>query len=390
MRSTLETRRAGVSLVELIVALSLFTLLLTVTLSFYRRQGTAFTESNDRMAVMQNLRYGVNSLVQNIRTAGVGVPSTQPVLVYADVDVVAFNADYATNVENDFFAVYFDPRLPNGAVSALTPARSITIPNSTFVYPSASYHLGSGNSPAETLIYYFELDTETDRTDDYVLFRQVNNQAPDVVARRLLRSESEFFTYYVLDASSTGSPVVEVPSTDLPSAHTEPIHGSPDDTGPAAAVDSIRAIRVSYAATNGLVGSHEAVREITRLIRLPNAGLATQPNCGNPPMLGASLSANGVAATESVAGHIKLSWNAAVDEVTGEQDVLRYVLWRRVGGSGEWGDPLFSVSPGASSYVYRDFDAEPNVGYSYGVSAQDCTPQFSPISVSPTAMWSQE
>ncbi|MDX1676063.1 MAG: prepilin-type N-terminal cleavage/methylation domain-containing protein, partial [Longimicrobiales bacterium] len=143
--------RPGVTLVELVVALGIFSVLLATTLSFYRQQGEAFTEGNERMTVMQNLRYGENAVEQNVRTAGIGVPSKQPVVVYAGEDVIAFNADYATNLANDFFAAFYDPWLPNSAVSAVTPSRAFTIPGTTFVYPDSAYFQGSTNSPAETI-----------------------------------------------------------------------------------------------------------------------------------------------------------------------------------------------------------------------------------------------
>ncbi len=174
--------RSGVTLIELMVALALFSVLLTTTLAFYQRQGDAFTEGNDRMAVMQNLRYAVNDVEQSLRTAGVGVPTEQPVIVYADADVVAFNADYATNRTNDFFAVFQDPALPDAAVGAVGPDRAFTIPRSGFTYPATAYFAGSGNSPAETIVLYFAPDTTTPRTDDYALYRQVNGLEPDVVA----------------------------------------------------------------------------------------------------------------------------------------------------------------------------------------------------------------
>lgn len=387
MTSCRRTARPGVSLVELMVALTLFSILIATTLSFYRQQGNAFTAGNTRMTVMQNLRYGVNALQQNLRTAGVGVPTKQPVLVYAGRDVVAFNADYATNVENDFFAVYYDPRLPGAAGTALTPARKLTIPRGSFAYPDSAYFLGSGNSPAETIIFYFGLDTGTAREDDYALYRQVNDQPPEIVARQLLKTDRDFLVYYVRNPGSAGGAIREVAGSTLPMAHTVPIHGSPGDTGGVALVDSVRAVRVTYAATNGRTGENESVREITRLIRLPNAGLATQPNCGNKPLLGSSVTATGVAPTATVAGHIKLEWVRATDEATGEQDVLRYVIWRRQGDSTPFGDPMVSVPAGSSSYVHRDFSAEPDVQYSYALAAQDCTPQFSPMVTSGLVTW---
>lgn len=379
-------QRAGVTLVELIVALSLFSVLLATTLGFYRQQGKAFTEGNDRMTVMQNLRYGINAVEQNVRTAGIGVPVSQPVIVYAGEDVVAFNADYATNLANDFTAVFYDPRLPGAAVSAVGPDRAFTIPLTGFVYPDSAYFVGSGNSPAETITLYFEPDTTTARSDDHVLYRQVNDQPPDVVARRLIRADEPFFTYYRV--ASGGTPVQPLSTAQLPAAHTVPIHGSVADTGAVALVDSIRAVRVSYAATNGLTGSDEATRRITRLIRLPNADVETQPNCGNKPLLGTTLLATGVDGTASTPGYIRLEWARATDEYTGEQDVIRYVVWRRT-GSAPWGDPLVSLSSGSSNYAFEDKTALPDTAYTYAVAAQDCTPRYSDMAVSALVEWHQ-
>lgn len=380
------TDRAGVTLVELIVALSIFSVLLATTLGFYRQHGEAFTEGNDRMTVMQNLRYGVNAVEQNVRTAGIGVPPRQPVIVYADDDVMAFNADYAANLANDLTAVFHDPRLPAAAVSALTPSRSITIPLSGFEYPDSAYFAGSANSPAETIIFFFRPDTGTARVDDYILYRQVNDLAPDVVARRLLAAGEPFFTYYQVTSSGTW-PIEPIATT--PVAHTVPVHGTPADTGVVALVDSIRAVRITYAASNGIPGADRETRRITRLIRLPNAGVETQPNCGNRPLLGTSLLATGVNPYGTTPGHIRLEWTRALDEYTGERDVVRYVLWRREGASGAWGDPLVSIAAGSSSYIHQDKSALAGVSYSYAVAAQDCTPLYSELAVSGETEWTQ-
>lgn len=378
--------RPGVTLVELIVALAIFSVLLTTTLAFYRQQGEAFSEGNDRMAVMQNLRYGVNIVDQNVRTAGIGVPTEQPVIVYADDDVIAFNADFATNTSNDFFSVFYDYRLPDDAVSAVTQNRAFTIPNTSFTYPDTSYYQGSGNSPAETITLFFQADTSTARTDDYVLYRQVNDQTAEVVARRLLTTGGPFFTYYKVVGGS--NPIQAIASTALPAAHSVATHGSMADTGAVALVDSIRAVRLTYAATNGLSGSDENMREISRLIRLPNAAIETQPNCGNKPILGTTLSVTGVKPTESEAGHILLQWTRATDEYTGEQDILRYVIWRQDGHPDKpWGDPLVSISPGSSTYTYQDFTAVDDKKYSYALAAMDCTPQYSEPSVTNEVEW---
>ncbi|HUE76756.1 MAG TPA: prepilin-type N-terminal cleavage/methylation domain-containing protein [Longimicrobiales bacterium] len=381
------TRRSGVSLVELMVALGLFTVLMAASLGFYRQQGKAFNEGNQRMTLMQNLRYGVHALEQNLRTAGIGVPAEQPVLVYAGTRTVAFNADYATRDANDFFAVYHEPELPASAASAVEPTRKFTIPGTSFTYPDSAYFAGGGNSPAETITFSFALDTTTARLDDFVLYRQVNDGAPEIIARHLLQTDREFLTYYVVEEGSAGSPITEIPTSNLPTAHVVPLHGSPDDFGAVARTDSIRAVRVSYAATNGLEGERERRREITRLIRLPNAGAAQQRTCGSRPLLGIVLGATGISPTESTPGHIELNWNQATDEHSGERDVVRYVIWRRPDGTTDWGDPIVSIPAGASSYSYQDFTPGAGNKFDYALAAQDCTPQYSSLSIAGPVQW---
>lgn len=379
------TARPGFTVTELMIGLALFSILLATTLGFYRKQGAAFTEGNDRMTVMQNLRYGVSSLDQHIRTAGVGVAPKQPVIVYAGERLFAFNANYASNMRNDFFAVYQDLRLPESLASAITHHRKFKLPGTSFVYPDSTYYEGAGTSHAETLIFFFAHDTSTPRTDDYVLYRQVNDGTPEILARHLLQTDRPFFTYYVLDEAGAGQ-AREAPASYIPAAHTVAIHGSPADTGAVAAADSIRAVRVSFAASNGGVGGKEIQREITRLIRLPNAERAVHRTCGSKPILGTSLAVVGVKPTESTPGHILLSWGQATDEASGEQDVLRYVIWRRT-GTGAWGEPMVSIPPGASSYTYQDFSAAPATNYHYALAAQDCTPQYSTLSTAGSVQW---
>ena len=213
------TRRPGVSLTELMIALGIFSVLMATTLGFYRRQGQAFTSGNERMTLLQNLRYGVTALEQNLRTAGIGVPTKQPVIVYAGERVIAFNANYASNDANDLFAVYPDAELPNTLVSALTPPRKFTIPLSSFVYPDSAYSEGAGNSPAETIIFFFALDSTTARLDDFTLYRQVNDGTPEIIARNLVETDDRpFFQYYLLFDNGPGvSPVTEVPASYVPS-----------------------------------------------------------------------------------------------------------------------------------------------------------------------------
>jgi hypothetical protein len=160
--------------------------------------------------------------------------------------------------------------------------------------------------------------------------------------------------------------------------HTVPIHLAPSDTGLAAKIDSIRGARLSFTATNGLTGTSERRRAITRLVWMPNAGLSTKKTCGDEPILGTVAL---LAAPVMVAGlpGTRLTWNPAQDESIGEKDVERYVIWRRLNGTTDWGDPYESVPAGLPAYTYEDVAVDSAVAYEYGLAAQDCTPRLSAL-----------
>ena len=108
-----------------------------------------------------------------------------------------------------------------------------------------------------------------------------------------------------------------------------------------ALVDSVRAVQVNFTATNGLTGAAERLRAITRLIRLPNAGMAVKRTCGDEPILGVNISAaEGPTALGEPA--VNLTWGQAVDEAGGEGDVTRYVVCARRGES-RLGGPYLSI-----------------------------------------------
>jgi hypothetical protein len=77
-----------------------------------------------------------------------------------------------------------------------------------------------------------------------------------------------------------------------------------------------------------------------------------------------------------------VTFAAATDEASGEKDVARYIIWRRVTGSADWGDPYESIPAGLTSYTYNDMVVDSNTSYQYGLAAQDCTPKLSSLRVS--------
>jgi prepilin-type N-terminal cleavage/methylation domain-containing protein len=370
--------RGGFTLIELLIAITVFAVVLAAALELLGVESRAMAMGADRVSATQNLQYAANWLTRDIRSVGTSVPPGQPFLVYADSEVIAFNADYATNLPADPSAIYYDPHLPPGAIMALTPENRIQIPLSNFWYPSTSYV----GSPAELLIFFFRPDSSTPRPDDYVLMRQVNDRPPELVARGLLRSEDgrPFFQYFRLVPGTNGARVDTVRPNALPLAHTAPVHPGPADVGSAATIDSIRGVRVSLASTDDAPGNaSERIRSISRVIWLPNAGQAQVRVCGDEPMFGSLVTANVM--DEEGVPVIEVTWFPAVDETGGEEDIVRYVVWKRLAGESSWGDPYLSVPAGseASSYSHIDRDVQSGQAYEYAVAAQDCTPTLSPL-----------
>jgi prepilin-type N-terminal cleavage/methylation domain-containing protein len=378
-RGVLGRDRAGMTLVELLVALTIFGVVISVALTFMAQQNTAFQTSLERMGALRNARFAITMLAQDLETLGTNVPASQPSLIYADANVVTFSSDYATNVAGDPFAVFHDPGAPAAQVRA--PAAPFTIPTTSVTAADTAYVVGPGvASPAEILTFFFAPDTTTARSDDFILYRQVNGAPAEVVARHLTRDGSTPFFAFEHEVTGSGGEVSlePVPGSMLPIHHSEPIHMSPADTAASAVADSVRAIRVTLVATNGLVGGDQRSVRVERRIAFPNAGKSVLSTCGSPPLFGDSL----VATPTTLAGGeaaVELTWGQAIDEAGGEEDVVRYVLWRRETGMSDWGSPYVALPAGAGTYTYTDATVESGTIYEFAVAAQDCTPTLSAL-----------
>lgn len=376
--------RGGMTLVEVLIALVVGLMVLQVAVGFFGQQARAFSRGTTAMNALQNGRYAVNALEKDVRTLGTGLASRQPGLVYAGPDVLAFNADYATADPNDTDAVYVDESLPPLQTQAATRNARFTIPMTLFGYPDSSYYRADTNSPAETLTFFFQPDPTTARSDDFALYRQVNNAAPAVVARSLLQTTgAPFFDYMVVRVPENG-PTQLLSIGGGPLSHAAPLHGSPQDTGRLARVDSVRAVRVRFTVTNGLTGAREQRRAMDRTIRMPNAGVATRNVCGDEPQ-GVGLSALRVTLADGSPA-VQLAWFPSVDESAGEGDVLRYILWKRVHPAPAFSDPWLSIPAGVGAYSYVDEAVAPGQTVQYALAVQDCTPSRSPMSLSPVVV----
>jgi prepilin-type N-terminal cleavage/methylation domain-containing protein len=383
--NTQRKSQAGMTLIEMLVALTVFSVVIAGAFGFLRGQSKGFNQGSERAGSLQNALYTANSLELDLRTLGSDVPDGQPFIIYAAGSVLAYNADYTTNVDNDPYAVYYDPDAPDNVVTALKKSQRITIPTTGVSYPDTNYTMGGAaglNSPAETIVYFFLPDSTTSRTDDYILFRQVNQQTPELVARNLLKTSSQDFFRYFRRKSPLDAPayVDTVPSASLPMRHSVAWHGSPADTGASGRVDSLRGVELNFTVTNGKSGKDERKLTLKRTIRFPNAGLAVRRTCGDAPQLGVGLAVADTVIGGSTA--VRLLWSPATDEAGGEKDVETYVIWRRVVGDPDWGTPYLSMPAGQASYVYVDADVTSGTNYQYALAAQDCTPLASALAQS--------
>lgn len=376
----------GFTIIELIISVLVFGIIVAGALGFLAAQNSAYRRGVEGLEALQNLRYTFEILETDIRTLGTNLPPDQPGLVYAGPDVIAFSADYATNLVDDIFAVYVLPDAPPSQVTA--PTQPFTLPNTTYAWPEVEYRTTAGtNSPAELLIFFFRPDSSTARDDDWILFRQVNNSPPEVVARNLLRvGGTPFFRYFNRRHFPSAPPVMDsIPDQDLPLIHLAHRHGSPADTGRSALADSVRAVRVTVGATNGRPGEYERTAEFTRIVRMPNAGLTILRTCGDEPLLAGPLQA-WAGLTVDGRPAVNLRWDPSVDEAAGERDVVRYVVWRRTLTDPDWGPPLLSLPAGQPEYIYQDATVEQGATYRYAVAAQDCTPTLSGLVTSPAVL----
>jgi prepilin-type N-terminal cleavage/methylation domain-containing protein len=363
-------RTRGFTLIEMLISLVVLGIVMGGAIWFFQGVSRAVGGTADRMDAMQNLRYALSTLDRELRSAGAGTTEQQPTLVYVSPTVVMFNADLVSRTAGSPTAVNYNPDADPNATNAPTTSQKFYIPGTSIQYPDTTYRTtGTEISPAETILYWFAPDSTKPGLNLYLLLRQVNNNAPDIVARNLLVYPGRpFFDW--LQTDTIGN-LFSVLSTNLPLRHSVPIHGALGDTGVASRIDSIRAVRVNLYASNGMTGAQQVLRELVTTVRIPNAGLTKQRSCGQEPIFGKAVTATftGTPATPQVT----LTWLPAIDETAGEKDVEKYVIYRRT-VAGTFDDALQSVPAGQPAYTFNDAAVLNDSTYVYQVTALDCTP----------------
>jgi hypothetical protein len=239
------------------------------------------------------------------------------------------------------------------------------------------YNQSGPQSFAETISFWVAADTGKDFAGRYALYRRVNKMAPTIVARGLVirPGDPPPFTYTILNA--LGQPI-SIPGASLPAFHVAQ-HGSPADTGKASLTDSVRSVRVHLVGTYYGTRGDSSFRAVDMGIRLMNAGLLQLATCGEAPVFGQTVTAT---YTTTPTTKVTVAFTPAFDEKSGEKDVERYAIYRRLSTATAFGDPITSIPAGQASYSYADATIQPGISYVYAVAAQDCGGQFSSVDTS--------
>ena len=373
--ASLRAVRAGFTIIELLIAMSVTLIILSIAAPMFRVQTKAVSTTAGRTDATRSANFGIDAIEQDLRNTGVGVFGGQPLIVRGAIDAIAFNANMVTARTNDMTAVFYDPDADSTALGALSTSTALMLPNSSNMYPTATYV-----SNAETINYYVRSDTGLSPITGgqrVILFRKVNNMPEEIIARNIIQtSTSPVFRYF--RRSNTGV-ISEITGASLPLFHSVPQHGAAADTGATAAIDSIAIVKINLISMYKDPRGATNIDTVTRSVRIANQGLLQRAQCGEIP-----LSPGVPGPTLTVIGglmSVKLVWTASGDELTGERDVEMYAVYRRLFGTLDWGEPLANLpATGVGSSQYIDNTVALHTKYEYAVSALDCTPAPSGLS----------
>ncbi|MCC6931263.1 MAG: hypothetical protein IT359_19900 [Gemmatimonadaceae bacterium] len=393
MRVTNRSRRArrrhearsGYSLGELLLTLTITIGVFAAAVPFFTMQVRQLQQDVGRTDAQQTARFAQNTVDRELRNIGIGVqpmdasqgiPRNQPKIVQAHAYAVTFNTDLVANDTSDVEAVYFDPNVADQLTRTMIASSPITLPWSGKSYPDYTYRKNDRSlSLAETVSYWVSADSSQPSSSNmYVLWRRVNDGPISVVATGIrITGTQPFFRYNRVLPSGV---IDSIPTASLPIFW--------DAVGSIA--DSIRTVSVSV---NGVFNGYNLQNRATTFVRsvnsqtsLANIGLAQRSSCGDVPL---NPGAPTVAlVTVSGVTRVQVTFTASSDESSGERDVERYVLYRRIVGN-PWDEPIDQVGGSKSaSYMWEDFDIQPGVTFQYGVAAQDCSPANSSMRMSST------
>ena len=375
MRTTGMSRREGVTLIEMMIAIVLFVLVFGLAVPFFRYQARSVSASAGRLDALQNARYAQNAIDRDLRIAGIGIVAAQPLLVQADGFAITFNADLTTKDIHDPSSIYYDPDIDSSGTISMDRGSKVVLPLSAISYPDSNYLSGSVPSTAETVSYWLVKDSTATRTDQYILWRRVNTLPPRLVAKGIIVPAGQtFFQYFKPNA--TGS-LDSIKTSSLPLFHSAPMHGTPADTGNSAQTDSVRVVRMTVTGLYNDPDKGPIMKTVVSATKLLNAGMVRSTTCGDVPLAVTTATAT-LVSVGGVPSSVHLTWNSSLDQDNGEKDVARYLVFKKLTASGDWGSPIADIAAGQPTYSLDDTSLSEGT-WKYGIVAQDCSPTNSSI-----------
>jgi hypothetical protein len=363
--------RCGFTVTELLVTLTLSGIVVGSLVSFFVIQTRSSRLGGVRVEAVQRSRFASEMLRRELGLAGANIPDAQPLVVFSGPSDFVFNADLSSSTPGDRIAVYQTPGAPL-AETLGADSGSVMLPNGE-PYPEIWYGPSRTPGPAETIRYSFVSQED----GDYALTRAVNSRPEEILLRGLRRIPGrEFFSYRVFQDDGVMRDVGTGPVW-----HAAAVHESAGDTGISALSDSIKLVEINFTVmVRGRSGEQDVERNFSMAVALNNAGLVRNAACGDPPRLGV-VPAAAVTGLDPFA--VTVTWAAALDELSGEQDVRQYTLYRRELGE-VLARPIASLPPNPDlpDYTYVDNDVESGKTYVYLLGATDCTPAQSPLAQS--------
>jgi type II secretory pathway pseudopilin PulG len=360
-------RRAGFTLVEMMMAILLTVLVFAITIPFFRAQANALDNGAGKMDALQNSRYAQNAMDRELRLAG-GVTG-QPVIVQAAPFSVTFNVDLVSRVLNDPNSTYYDPGADSLSTESWEPGRAKNLPTTNKSYPPQLYNDANGvQSPAETISFMAYLDASSGRPDIYTLYRRVNDRDSTILARNLWIPVDTNYLFRFYKTDNTGA-ITMIPMASLP------IYWDAAN----APADSIRLVEMRVASLyRDVKKATDVIKTVYHKTRLLNAGMLKERTCGSPPLGPPSVTAQKDTNALGQITDINITWTRSLEELGGEMDVATYLVMRKLTVSVDWEVLGNLVANGSASYTYLDTNFK-NGTWVYGVVAQDCSPANSVV-----------
>lgn len=364
--------RRGLTLVEIIVAMTLTLAVFAITLPFVRAQTRALSASAGRLDADQIARYAQRAIDRELRLAT--ADPGQPRLVYAGRLGISFNANLLARDTLDPSALDIDL----GADSAITEAWRLadagTIPLTSTTYPTQQYLAADGlPSRNETIHYFLRPDPDWARSDVYRLYRRVNAADSVMLVGSIhVPADSSLFTYYI----RSGDSLAAIPAASLPLYWNS------------ATLAQVRAVGIR---ASGIFRSATDTMHTVRVVRwrtlLPELATATATNCTAPAaptgVSHARQNAPNAGTQTSGTHHVRVTWNASSGDAGGSTGVTHYVVWVRPNTNPVTWTRIGTV-PARRVWSYQFDHYLPTVTGSvrYGVSAVSCNAATSTVAQS--------